>query len=152
MKLSEALVLRADTQKRIQRLRERIMLSSLVQEGENPPEDPTELLAELDRLLTQLQDLIRRVNRTNSGATLESGETLTDALAQRDVLRLRYSVLQDVAKAASGSLARYSRTEIRIVPTVDVPAMRQQLDTVAQQERELDTAIQAANWTNELME
>ena len=40
MKLSEALVLRADIQKRIEQLRERLKTSALVQEGERPPEDP----------------------------------------------------------------------------------------------------------------
>jgi hypothetical protein len=40
MELSEALDLRADTQKRIMQLRERLRASALVQEGEAPPEDP----------------------------------------------------------------------------------------------------------------
>src|SRR5579883_1432346 len=58
MKLNEALALRADTQKRVMQLRERLRTSALVQEGEAPPEDPRELLAELDRLLGQLTDLV----------------------------------------------------------------------------------------------
>lgn len=152
MKLSDALVLRADTQKRIQRLRERLTLSAVVQEGEKPPENPQELLSELDRLLEELQDLIRRINRTNASATLESGTTLTDALAQRDVLRLRFSVLQDVAKQASQLVDRFRPTELRNVPTIDVAGLRKQLDSVARQERELDMAIQAANWSTELQE
>src|SRR5436309_580825 len=65
MKLSEALVLRADIQKRLQRLHQRVTLSVLVQEGEQPPEDPQELFAELNRLLAQFVDLVDRINRTN---------------------------------------------------------------------------------------
>ena len=45
MKLAEALVLRADVQKRIEQLRNRLRQSALVQEGETPPENPQELLA-----------------------------------------------------------------------------------------------------------
>ena len=47
---------------------------------------------------------------------------------------------------------RYSRSEIRKVATVDVSALRRQMDTLAQQRRELDTAIQATNWATELAE
>jgi hypothetical protein len=83
MKLSEALALRADTQKRIMQLRERLRASALVQEGEAPPEDPQELLAELDRLLGQLRDLVGRINRSNLAARLPDGTSLTDALAAR---------------------------------------------------------------------
>jgi hypothetical protein len=150
MKLSEALVLRADTQKRVERLRERLRLSVLVQEGEQPPEDPQVLFSELDELLAQLRDLISRINRTNLSASLESGTSLTAALAQRDVLKLRYGILKSAADVASNRIDRYSRTEIRSVPTVNVATLRRDLDALSQQYRELDTAIQAANWSTEL--
>ncbi len=152
MKLSEALIQRADIQKRIQELRGRLNASAIVQEGEQPPEAPDALLAELDRLFDQLTALIGQINRTNLTATLESGSTLTDALAQRDVLRLRIGVLQGAAQAASGSVNRYSRTEIRQVPTVDIAALRQRTDQLARECRALDTAIQAANWTTDVIE
>ncbi len=152
MKLSEALVLRADDHKRIEQLRARLKASVLVQEGEQPPEDPQELLAELDRLLTQLGSLIARINRTNLSTSLANGQTLTAALAQRDVLKLRQDVLRSLADHASGRVDRYSRSEIRSVPTIDVGALRRQVDGLAQQYRELDTAIQAANWTTDLWE
>jgi len=152
VKLSEALVLRADMQKRVEQLRERLRTSALVQEGEQPPEDPRELLAELDRLFEQLTDLIPRINRTNLSATLEGGLTLTDALARRDILTLRGGVLKSTADAAANTVGRYSRTEIRQVATIDVGALRRQIDRLAQERRELDTAIQAANWTTELLD
>lgn len=152
MKLSEALVLRADTQKRLQQLGQRLALSVLVQEGELPPENPRELLAELDRLLDQLGSLIYQINRTNVRATLPSGLTVTEALAQRDALDLRYQMLQGIAKRASETTQRFSRSEIRVVPTIDVAGLRGQQDAVARQRRELDLAIQATNWATDLEE
>jgi hypothetical protein len=152
MKLAEALVLRADIQKRIEELRGRLKESALIQEGEKPPEDPQELLAELDRLLNQLAGLIARINRANLQTSLPGGPTLTEALAQRDVIALRQSVLESLAEAATGRLNRYSRTEIRQVATVDVAAVRKQVDQLAQRRRELDTAIQATNWATDLIE
>lgn len=151
MKLSEALVLRADVQKRIEQLRGRLQASVLVQEGNQPPEDPQALLAELDRLCAELQDLIARINRTNATVTLESGETVTSALARRDVLRIRISVLKSTADAAGNpQIARYTRSELRSVATVDVAGLRRQHDTLSQEHRLLDFAIQQANWTTEL--
>jgi hypothetical protein len=152
MKLSEALALRADTQKRIMQLRERLRASALVQEGEAPPEDPQELLAELDRLLGQLRDLVGRINRSNLAARLPDGTSLTDALAARDTLALRAGILEALAEAATNRVNRYSRTEIRMVPTVDVGAVRRQADAVARERRELDTAIQGVNWSTELLD
>jgi len=152
MKLAEALVLRADLQKRIAQLRVRLQQSALVQEGEQPPENPQELLAELARLIAELTTLITQINRTNVSAQTATGMTLTDALARRDALALHYSVLESLADRAGDRVNRYSRTEILAVPTVDVAALRRQLDSLAQQRRELDTALQAANWAVELQE
>ena len=60
MKLAEALSIRKDLQKRIQQLGQRIQNNVKVQEGDEPLEQPTELLKELDACLTQLEDLIWR--------------------------------------------------------------------------------------------
>ncbi len=152
LRLAEALVLRADVRKRIEQVRERLKLSALVQEGEEPPEDPQELLAELDRLLNELTALVRRINRTNLEASLADGRTLTDALAERDTLAIYHNVLQTTAEAASPKLDRMARAEIRKVPTVKVADLRKQVDEVARRRRELDTQIQAANWTTDLLD
>lgn len=152
MKLAEALALRADIQKRISGLGDRVEESAKVQEGEQPPENPEELLAQLDDLFNQLGSMIARINRTNLSATLANGTTLTDALARRDVLALRYRTLDAIADAAAEKQSRYSRSEIKMVPTLNVGALRKQLDEIAQQRRELETMLQAANWTVDLIE
>ncbi|HZO72904.1 MAG TPA: DIP1984 family protein [Ktedonobacteraceae bacterium] len=152
MKLAEALVLRADVQKRLAQLRTRLQQSALVQEGEQPPEKPADLLVELEQLLEQLNDLIARINRTNLEIRLADGTTLTDALARRDVLTQRYSIIDGLATAAANRVQRYGRAEIRMLSTVDVADLRRQLSEIARQRRELDTAIQAANWNSDLIE
>jgi len=152
MKLAEALTLRADLQKRVEQLRERLRLSALVQEGEQPPEAPAGPLGEVERVLTELAALITRINRTNIATTLEHGMTLTQALARRDTLETHHSILETVADTASNKFDRYSRSEIRKVSAVDVAALRRQLDRLAQERRELDTRIQATNWATDLVE
>lgn len=152
MKLAEALVSRADMQKRLEQLRERLRLSAVVQEGEQPPEDTQALLAEVERLIADLTTLIPRINSANLSTTLPDGTTLTTALARRDTLEMHHSVLKSTVEATASRVDRYSRSEIRKVATVDVSALRRQMDTLAQQRRELDTTIQATNWATELPE
>ena len=152
MKLAEALALRADIAKRISGLGDRAEESAQVQEGEQPPENPEELLAQLDDLFAQLVLLIARINRTNLSATLADGTILTDALARRDVLALRFRTLDSIADAAAAKQSRYSRSEIKSVATLNVSTLRKQLDEIAQQRRELEGQLQAANWTVDLLE
>lgn len=152
MKLAEALVLRADLQKRIAQLRNRLTQSALVQEGEMPPEDPQALLLELNQLFAQLETLIIRVNITNLQTPFSDHESLTHALARRDILSMRHSAISSLADTAANRIDCYGRSEIRKVATVDVAVLRKQIDEIAHQLRELDTAIQAKNWTTNLIE
>src|SRR5919204_597626 len=75
MKLGEALTLRSQLQTRIEQLRGRLRASALVQEGEQPPEDPASLLAEFDDLATQLERLVTQINHTNLATKLPDGTT-----------------------------------------------------------------------------
>ena len=155
MKLAEALTARADLQRRIEQLRARIVANARYQEGEEPAEDAAALIVEADAALTQLRDLIRRINATNARLDLGADGTMTDALAARDVLRLRHSVLTDAAAAASGSNDQYlrqMRSELRQVSALLVGQLRSRADAVAQELRELDNRIQQANWANDLEE
>ncbi|GAA4521712.1 hypothetical protein GCM10023191_100260 [Actinoallomurus oryzae] len=101
MKLAEALALRADAVRRAEQLRARIAASARYQEGESPAEDAAALLAEAGEVFGELESLIRRINRTNAATQVGAG-TLTDALAHRDVLRLRHALITAAAGAAVG--------------------------------------------------
>jgi hypothetical protein len=100
----------------------------------------------------ELERLIAAINLTNAASRLEGGRTVTEALARRDVLALRQSVLRSAADAVAQASARYSRSEIRLTRQIDVAAIRREIDDLARQLRELDTAIQEHNWTTELLE
>lgn len=150
MKLGEALATRAELQNRLGQVRDRLRVSALIQEGDEPPEDPAPLLAELDQIADELEQLISDINGTNATTRLPSGATLTQALARRDVLGLKHSALKAVADATIQQQARYSRSEIRVVRTFDVAEIRKRVDSLAREQRQLDVEIQAANWTVEL--
>jgi hypothetical protein len=151
MKLAEALLLRADAQKRLAQLRQRLANNARVQEGEKPNEDPRDLLAELDRTLATFNELIKRINRTNAATMLDETRTLTDALADRDTLTQERFAISAIIEAASQPSFRLGRSEIKTVNTVDVAALQKRSDDLARRSRELDAAIQQANWNVELM-
>lgn len=82
MKLAQALILRADTQKRLEQLKGRLLDNAKMRENERPSEDPKLLLKELDRLSDELFRLILAINLTNSSAKFE-GVSLTEMIAKK---------------------------------------------------------------------
>jgi len=152
MKLSEALIQRAEAQRRYQHLRTRLTQNALVQEGDQPAEDPVDLLAELDHVLDEFTTLVRQINHTNSVTRFDGNWTLTDALAERDRLAWQRTALQGLVQAANYTQNRYSRSEVKFVSTVDVADLQRQVDDLSRQYRELDTAIQALNWSTDVIE
>ena len=151
MKLAEALQERADLNRRIEQLRYRLNNNVLVQEGEKPPEDPAALLEELESSFTRLEWLIARINLTNCAVKVE-GRSLTELIARRDVLSLRAEAYRRLVEEASQNTHRATRTEIKILSAVDVPALQRQADDASRELRLLDNTLQATNWTADLME
>jgi len=152
MKLAEALILRADSQKRLEQLKQRLLSNAKVQEGDNPAENPTGLINELEELTAELTALIQKINRTNVNTFLEAGVTVADGLAQRDILKVKHTIYRDLARAATITADRFTRSEIKFVSTVNVADIQRVADQLAKEHRELDAAIQAINWNTELME
>ena len=156
MKLAEGLALRADAVRRVEQLRARIVASARFQEGEEPPEDAGALLVEATSALDDLEALIRRINRTNAAAQTGSDGTLTDALARRDVLRLRHSVTTAAADAAAGSsragMVRQLRSELKMIAALPVAQLRARADEIARELRDLDVRIQRSNWEVDLLD
>lgn len=151
MKLAEALLEKADLQKRISQMNERLRNNAQVQEGEKPAEDPRELLAELAGMIDRLEALTAQVNLTNS-VTLIDVEPLTRLLARRDAWRQHTKMLRDFLDSASYLADRARQSEIKILSTVPVSEMQKELDRRSKALRELDAKIQAANWTQDLIE
>ena len=150
MKLAEALQARADLNTRIAQLRARLNNNALVQEGESTAEDPNALLKQLNDCIRELQDLIARINLTNSTVKTE-GKTLTEWIAARDALTLKLSVCRDLVNTASSGAYRARGTEICIKPAVSVKDLQDEVDAMAKELRLTDNRIQAANWANDLM-
>lgn len=150
MKLAEALLLRADMQKKLASLRERVVANATVQEGDKPHEDPDKLLKEAVGVLGELEQLVYRINECNLKSRLADGRSLTQAIARRDALVQHHSLLQSALAGTRREPDRYSMREIKWVATLDVPKVQKQLEELAKRIRELNASIQEANWNIEL--
>lgn len=149
MKLAEALIIRIDLQKRLRELENRLGRIALTQEGEEPAEDPQELLRNIDTTYTELEELICQINRTNCSA-VEEGDSIADLLCKRDLLQKRQCLLRTIAQAGTVIGSRHSGSEVRFVSTVPVAQLQRQADACARDYREIDTCIQKRNWTVDL--
>lgn len=150
MKLAEALILRADYQKRLTQLRTRLSQSAKIQEGDEPPEDPQELMREYQQTSQDLADLVCKINAVNSNQEIEEGKTMAEALAEREHLLRQQTMLRNVIDEAGSVSLRYSNSEIKTVPTINVKELQKHVDELAKQYRELDTKIQERNWNLEI--
>jgi hypothetical protein len=151
MKLAEALILRADCQKRFAQLKSRLLTNAKIQEGDKPAEKPQELIRELEGVAGELVDLIKRINKTNSATVVANSKTLSDVLAERDVLALRRTAYSDLALSAAIAHGRLTRSEIKYVSTINVAETQKRADELAKEYRELDARIQELNWQTELI-
>lgn len=146
MKLAEALLLRADIQKKLASLRERVVANAVVQQGDRPHEDPNGLLREAFGAMGELEELVSTINRTNLQSKLADGRTLTEAIARRDTLIAQHALVLAAVAGARKEPERYGVREIKWVATIQVAKLQKQADDLAKKIRELNGAIQEANW------
>ncbi|WP_042273857.1 DIP1984 family protein [[Clostridium] dakarense] len=150
MKLAKALMLRADHQNKIHELKNRIINNVKVQEGEDFAENPIKLLEELNKTIDELEQLIKKINNTNSNTIFEKDTTLSDAICTRDSIKRKRNILVSILNEATIRHDRYSQSEVKFVTTVKIPELQKELDLLAKEYRELDIKIQEKNWTTEL--
>ena len=151
MKLAEALQERADINRRIAQLRDRLGNNALVQEGERPAEDPAMLKQELDAAVSRLQWLMARINLTNARVEVD-GRTLTELIAEKDALTVRISAYRAMVYQSSQTAYRARSTEIRIMPAINVKDWQSEVDAMSKNLRLLDNRLQQSNWNTDLLE
>lgn len=149
MTLAEALALRSDLYRRMTEAKARIVRNAKVQEGDEPAEDPEELIREYEELAREFESLVTKINLTNASTDVE-GQVLTSLLAARDVLKLKTDMYREAVKAASIVQTRATKSEVRFKSALSVKSAQTNADANSKKLRELDTRIQKANWMTEL--
>lgn len=151
MKLAEALILRADYQRKVEQIKNRLINNAKVQEGEEPSEDPEVLLKELNEAMENLTQLIKSINKTNSQTKFGDKMTLADALTEREKLWKKRLILNDLAEVATVKHDRFSRSEVKYFSTIDIKETQKEIERLSKEFRKIDTKIQGLNWTVDLM-
>ena len=144
-------MLRGDLQNKMEQIRHRLASNVMVQEGDEPNEDPNQLLKEYDRALEEFGVLVKRINKTNNETDFSSDLTLSEALVERDILKRKRNLLASAVEEGTVRQDRYSRTELRYVSKIDVNKLQKQIDEISKDYRELDVKIQGLNWTVDLL-
>ena len=120
------------------------------QEGSKPVEDPAELIKALEATRGELAALIKRINATNS--SVKVGDFLLgDLVVDRDTRIMEVTALNNLIDQASQVSNRYSRSEILVLPSINVKETQKKVDQLAKDIRELDNLIQATNWNTDLI-
>ena len=151
MKLAEALQERSDINKRISELRRRLENCLLVQEGEEPAEDPMDLLNELDSSTERLETLVASINETNCNTKVD-GMSLTELIARKDALTLRHSAYKELVYTAGNNTYRARGTEIKVKALLKASDLQKVAARTSKEVRELDNLLQETNWKTKLIE
>jgi hypothetical protein len=151
MKLAEALIERKALKTKMEELKSRIYKNAQTQEGDEPTEQPLELLNQLHEESVKFEKLIVRINKTNNDTLLNDKSTLMEALAKRDMLKYEHFILTNLANKATPATDRYSNREIKFISTIDVKEIRKKADDIAKQYRLIDVKIQEKNWLTDLV-
>ena len=151
MKLAEALLLRAESKKKLESLHHRILANIKVQDNDKPHENPQTLIDEAFELSGQLCTLIKQINACNNATKLTNGQTLSEAIVERDMLIKKRNILASIAAKALEKDYRLTHTEVKMNTVVSVQDIQKQIDTLSKQFRELDTQIQSMNWNTDLL-
>ena len=152
MKLAEALLLRSEYKQRLENLQHRIVSNIKVQDNDKPLENPQSLLAETFEVSEMLCSLIKKINRCNNETLLPTGQTLSEAIVERDMLMKKRNILSAIVATALEKDYRLTHAEIKMNVVVSIEDIQKQIDTLSKQFRELDTQIQALNWTTDLQD
>ena len=151
MKLAEALQERADLNRKIEQLDNRLKNNALVQEGEKTDEDPKTLLKELDDCVERLEKIMADINLTNSQTFVE-GKSLTEIIARKDALMRKLTVYRSLISQAGYKTMRARGSEIKILSTVNVASLQKKADDISKEIRQLDNTLQENNWKSDLLE
>lgn len=151
MKLAEALIERAEIQKKNSQLISRITSNAMVQEGDVPSEQPEQLIAEYEANMERFLVLVQRINDTNSNTLFDDAITVAAAIAKRDFLGAKIRSFRTIYESATIKSERYSQKEVKFVRCIDAKALQDAIGRMSKEYREIDTKLQGINWTVDLI-
>lgn len=162
MLLAEALAERKQALSEISSLTARIEAAAVVYEdAEQADVSVDELAKSLAKAIDTFGKLSTRINRTNNATTVKferKERTIMEWIAERETLQFtakHYRAIADHVRDTMNPTRRYgisrSKDDVRQVAKVNAADFRKTADEASEQLRRLDSALQQANWTTELV-
>ncbi len=151
MKLGDAMGQRVECEARMLDLKKRLIRNARVQEGEQPAEDPQNLLDDVDRTALRLVELIQTIHRTACATVFDENNSLADVITERDVLGRKRDLLIAVGDAATAGLEHLHRPEPHFVPAIQVGRIHRHVDQLSKRYREIDSRIQELSWRTDVL-
>jgi hypothetical protein len=113
------------------------------------------LYASLQGVFVRWEELTTSINKTNN-QVMVGERTMMQALARRDVLKLQiahFTTIKDQLRGRNQSRRMYGEVgpKVKLAENVNVQDFIKLVDSLSQELRLLDVAIQAANWANDLV-
>ena len=123
-----------------------------VQDGDQPSEDPNELLKQVFSLIQEFQKLSYAIHETNALTKLNDGRSLLALLTLRDEFVEQHKTLTAAISNTSRESDRYSTREIKWHKVIPVSSLQKQADDISLKLRDLNVVIQSSNWKIDLID
>lgn len=150
MKLAEALKLRKRLQQKINELNEKITENAYVKDGEEPVYNLSNLIEERKKFVEDLRALKVKIIRTNV-ETLVGGESIAEAIIRLSDKSEEISVLKSLpTKRSEEDRYSYKEIERKVVLQYNVKENDAAIALLEKEKEELDSAIQATNWSTKV--
>lgn len=150
MKLAEALILKEDYKEKIEELKYRLNDQVLVREGDNTELGTIELLDRIEEVMSKLHHLERRIHEACVNVAIDDKHTLNDMVQERNYKRRQYRFLHQLLMNISIRNPKFTRPELRFVPTVSVKELEEKVDAAKKGLNELEGFLQRINWEVEV--
>ncbi|WP_111860354.1 DIP1984 family protein [Acinetobacter sp. CFCC 10889] len=151
MKIAEALMLKNDYQQKLNSLKQRINKNVLVKDGDEPSEDPNELIKQAFSLSQELQTCISNIHLTYAKTKLSDGRSFVNIINQRDDYCEKHQILLQAIQH-SEQFNHCNASETKWKKIISVSRLQKQADELGLKIRELNMRIQEANWKIEIIE
>jgi len=147
MKLAEAMMQRADLDKKVSILGARLNDIALINKNYALEDEPKHLFEELNKSMKALSELVYRIHVTNM-ETIDNGRTITAMLTKEEILKMRINTLIRIKESASID-SRFDKTIYTIL--INKAKLQKELDECKDQLEKLDMKLQQLNWQTELI-
>ena len=159
MKLAEALIKRIGLDKEINDISARLLQNAEIQAGEKPLESSESLIDILNEKVEQLENLVRRINNTNSKTKVDDIYSVSDLVTKKERYKRLFKIFRlSLNIAYSRFNGRHMRTrppamsnEVKTLLLLDTKIYEKHCSQSRNDLYDIEKKIHQINWATELL-